>query len=203
MMASFRPKVLNPNGHDALLDVDDNLTLDNAPQVDTDATNKLYVDTEIDAAEASLTTDYDAKIQAEADARIAADDALLDAINAEAATRADEDAALQEQINLITGDAPGSENPYVKRSGDDMSGSLTLGTDKIILNATDGSINSGDVDGNEVTARDLRVLNDVLGSTNYPFIINTDIGNCLDVDRNGNMNITGAFEALSIDGGTY
>jgi len=158
-MASFRPLTLNPSGHDALLDATDNLTLENAPQVDTDAANKLYVDTEIDTAETNLTADYDAKIQAEVDARIAADDALQDAINTEAQTRADEDAALQgnidteagtrgdadtdlqNQIDAITGGDTPTSNIYVKRSGDDMSGNLTLGTDKITLNATAGSAN--------------------------------------------------------------
>jgi len=158
-MASFRPLTLNPNGHDALLDATDNLTLENAPQVDTDAANKLYVDTEINTVETNLTTDYDAKIQAEEDARIAADSqlqtnidneeaariaadtTLQGNIDTEAVTRGDADTDLQNQIDAITGGDTPTDNIYVERSGDDMSGNLTLGTDKITLNATEGSGN--------------------------------------------------------------
>ena len=123
-MATFKPKVVDASGSDALLDSTDNLEITAAPTADNHAANKLFVDT---------------KVADEAAERVAADSALQDAIDAEAQTRADEDAALQEQINLITGDEPGTENPYVKRAGDDMSGDLTFNTDVILLDATDGS----------------------------------------------------------------
>jgi len=221
-MASFRPLTLNPNGHDALLDAADNLTLENAPQVNTDATNKQYVDIEIDAVESSLTADYDAKIQAEEDARIAADNQLQANIDAEATTRATEDAALQEQINLINGDEPGSDNPYVKRTGDDMSGNLTLGTDKITLDAGAGNADfageiiikpegetpsvANDVKGVRINASSsagvlsyggpFRIYGQVDGTGNYS-------ETKAEMNSDGSANFTGSLEAASIDGGTY
>lgn len=210
-MASFRPLTLNTNGHDALLGSADNLTLENAPQVDTDAANKLYVDTEIDTAETNLTADYEAKIQAEEDARIAADDQLQANIDAEAETRATEDAALQEQINLINGDEPGSENPYVKRTGDDMTGDLTFDTNKIKLLAsgqatfvdkvTTGSLRC--FDANE-TARikSARTTGDLLTIWNGATSV-VDGTKVITFSADGGATLTGPLEAASIDGGTY
>ena len=46
---------------------------------------------------------------------------------------------VDDQINAITGGDTPTSSIYVKRSGDDMSGNLTIATDKIVLNATNGS----------------------------------------------------------------
>lgn len=210
-MASFRPLTLNTNGHDALLGSADNLTLENAPQVDTDAANKLYVDTEIDTAETNLTADYEAKIQAEEDARIAADAQLQANIDAEAETRATEDAALQEQINLINGDEPGSENPYVKRTGDDMSGNLTLNANAVTLGidgtgtftstVTTGQIRSYDAT-ETLRIKSARTSGDVFTIWNGA----TGLGDgtkVISMIGDGSAVFEGSLEAASIDGGTY
>lgn len=143
-MASYRPKVLGTKGSDELLKDADNIKLVAAPVEDNHAVNKGYTDTEISTAvseEADIRSAADSALQdnidAETAARISADNTLQEGIDIEKAARINEDAALQAQLDTIVGD--GTTNIYIKRSGDNMLGTLTLGTDKITLNATNGS----------------------------------------------------------------
>ena len=101
-MANLRPKVLNANGYDELLDDGDNIQLVAAPATDDAAANKEYVDTVAES--------------------------------------------LQGEIDSIVN--PGGDPAYVRKAGDNMTGDLTLGTDKISLNASDGSAScaSGNVE---------------------------------------------------------
>ena len=122
-MANLRPKVLNANGYDELLDDGDNIKLVAAPATDDAAANKAYVDQQIDA------------------------------------------------INN-----PGGDPIYVRKAGDNMTGDLTLGTDKITL-GVDGSatfaglIKAGFTEGTDIDEVD--VIGTQLG---YGGIINSRYG---------------------------
>ena len=167
-MAALRPVVLDTNGHDKLLDDTDNLTLEFAPSVDNHGTNKKYVDDLVEA-EATARQDADTVLQsnidAEALARENTDTQLQENIDDEEAARIAADAALQSnidnldsqfqsqidaldqdlqgQIDALDQDLQGQidviDGLYVRDTGDNMSGNLTLGTTKITLNASNGS----------------------------------------------------------------
>lgn len=116
-MADLKPKVLSANGYDKLLDDGDNLVLVNAPSADNHGVNKKYVDD--------------------------ADTALDGKIDAEEQNRIDADNAIQGQIDAIVDPGGDGGDPvYVRKAGDNMTGNLTLDTDKIVLN-TDGSATFG------------------------------------------------------------
>lgn len=204
-MANLRPKVLNANGYDELLDDGDTIQLVAAPTADDHATNRLYVDTTVTTA-----------VDAEEAARIAADAVLQGNIDAEASTRADEDSNLQDQIDAITGGTTPGANPYVLRTGDDMSGNLTLGTDKITLNATSGDINSASnviVGGNPLSGSatgvrlrfggDIQVSGASAGDALLQGYTTGNSSATVDIKANGTATFAGALEAASIDGGTY
>ena len=93
-MANLRPKVLNANGYDELLDDGVNIQLVAAPATDDAAVNREYVDTVAES--------------------------------------------LQGEIDSIVN--PGGDPVYVRKAGDNMTGDLTLGTDKVTLNATNGNV---------------------------------------------------------------
>tara|TARA_R110002050_G_scaffold1968_12_gene12225 strand:+ start:1521 stop:2030 length:510 start_codon:yes stop_codon:yes gene_type:complete len=59
--------------------------------------------------------------------------------------------ALQKQeVDALIAAIPAPDfSPYVEKAGSNMTGNLTLGTTKIILNATDGSIEAVSIDGGE------------------------------------------------------
>ena len=142
-MANLRPKVLNANGYDELLDDGDTIQLVAAPTADDHATNRLYVDTTVttavDAEEAArIAADgvLQGNIDAEEAARIAADAVLQGNIDAEETARIDADSNLQDQIDLLAGGS--LDGRYVERAGDNMTGNLTLGTNKITLDASSG-----------------------------------------------------------------
>ena len=156
-MAALRPVVLDTNGHDKLLDDTDNLTLEFAPSVDNHGTNKKYVDDLVEA-EATAREDADTVLQsnidAEALARENTDTQLQENIDDEEAARIAADAALQSniddldtalqgQIDALDQDLQGQidviDGLYVRDTGDNMSGNLTLGTTQITLNASNGS----------------------------------------------------------------
>jgi len=137
-MADLKPKVVRPSGVDGLLSDSDNLVLTNAPTQDTHGANKKYVDDEVGteaAARISADSVLQDNIDAEEAARIAGDNALSSSLNGridqEISDREDADQDLQDQIDNITGG--GIENLYVNRDGDNMTGNLTLNTDKVVL----------------------------------------------------------------------
>ena len=87
----------------------------------------------------------------------------------------------------------------VAKAGDNMTGNLTLGTDKITLNATDGT---GTFAGKITTNGNILMDG---STTNQQFSIrvpNTD-DNAVAIKADGSATFTGALEAASIDGGTY
>lgn len=158
-MAALRPVVLDTNGHNKLLDNTDNIALVLAPSADTHGVNKKFVDDSI-ADEATLREDADTLLQsnidAEALARANADTLLQSNIDAEEAARIAADANLQSNIDALDTDFQGQidaldndlqgqidtiDGLYVRDTGDNMSGNLTLGTTQITLNATNGSGN--------------------------------------------------------------
>lgn len=116
-MATIRPKVLSTSGHDELLLDADNLKLAAAPTLNEHGTNKAYVDTSV-ATEATARTNADSTLQSNIDAL---------------------DTDLQGQIDTINGDITTIEGAYVRDTGDNMTGNLTLGTTQIVLNATNGN----------------------------------------------------------------
>ena len=163
-MADLKPKVLSANGADKLLDDGDNLVLVKAPSADTHGVNKKYVDDADTAIETELQGNIDAEeaariaadnqlqaaIDAEEAARISADIQLQDNLDAETAFREGEDANLQEQIDAITGGS--LDGKYVERAGDDMTGTLTFNTNKIILDKDGagtfaGALEAASIDG--------------------------------------------------------
>lgn len=116
-MATIRPKVLSTSGHDELLLDADNLKLAAAPTLNEHGTNKAYVDTSV-ATEATARTNADNTLQSNIDAL---------------------DTDLQGQIDTINGDITTIEGAYVRDTGDNMTGDLTLGTTQVVLNATTGA----------------------------------------------------------------
>lgn len=152
-MASYRPKVLNSTGIDALLDNTDNLQLSAAPTANNHGTNKAYVDTSVSteaSARSSADTTLQSNIDSEASTRASADTTLQSNIDTEASTRSSADTTLQSNIDALDTDLQGQidtnagnistiDGLYVRDTGDNMSGNLTLGTTQITLNATDGS----------------------------------------------------------------
>jgi len=53
----------------------------------------------------------------------------------------------QEITTLISAIPAPDFSPYVEKAGSNMTGNLTLGTNKITLNASDGSIEAVSIDG--------------------------------------------------------
>ena len=163
-MANLKPKVLSNNGADKLLDDNDNLVLVKSPVEDTHGANKKYVDDTTTALGNLLDgkiDDTNTDLSNETAARIAADTALQDAIDAEeaariaadsteASTRQTKDDELQTQIDAITGGS--LDTSYVKKIGDNMTGTLTINTNKIILDKDGeatfaGSLEAASIDG--------------------------------------------------------
>ena len=163
-MADLKPKVLSANGPDKLLDDGDNLVLVKSPTANTHGANKKYVD-DTTAALGNLLDDKiddtNTNLADETAARIAADEALQAAIdaeeaariaadNAEASARQTKDDDLQNQIDAISGGS--LDGKYVERIGDDMTGTLTFNTNKIILDKDGagtfaGALEAASIDG--------------------------------------------------------
>lgn len=62
----------------------------------------------------------------------------------------DTQAIQKQEVDALIAAIPAPDfNPYVEKAGSNMTGNLTLGTTKIILNATDGSIEAVSIDGGE------------------------------------------------------
>lgn len=156
-MAALRPVVLDTNGHNKLLEDTENITLFLEPTADTHGVNKKFVDDSI-ADEATLREDADTLLQSNIDAeelaRENADTTLQSNIDAEEAARIAADATLQSNIDALDTDLQGQidaldtdlqgqidtiDGLYVRDTGDNMSGNLTLGTTQITLDATGGS----------------------------------------------------------------
>ena len=163
-MADLKPKVLSANGPDKLLDDGDNLVLVKSPTDNLHGSNKKYVDDTTTALGNLLDqkiTDNSTSIDNERSQRIAADEALQAAIdaeeaariaadNAEASARQTKDDDLQDQIDAISGGS--LDGKYVERSGDDMTGTLTFNTNKIILDKDGagtfaGALEAASIDG--------------------------------------------------------
>ena len=105
--------------------------------------------------------DTNTNLADETAARIAADEALQAAIdaeeaariaadNAEASARQTKDDDLQSQIDAISGGS--LDGKYVERIGDDMTGTLTFNTNKIILDKDGagtfaGALEAASIDG--------------------------------------------------------
>ena len=190
-MANRKATVLNPAGYQEQLPDDDNLLLTAAPSDPSHGTNKGYVDS------------ADQALQAE-----------IDTTNTNLATeisdRTDADSNLQDQIDLLAGGS--LDGRYVERAGDDMTGNLTLGTDKITLNATSGNASfTGQVstgalrsfDANEtVRIKSGRATGDLFTVWNSATSVN-DGTKVATIFADGGANFDGALEAASIDGGTY
>ena len=102
-MANLRPKVLNANGYDELLDDGDNIQLVAAPATDDAAANKEYVDTYVDTVAESLQSEIDSIVN------------------------------------------PGGDPVYVRKTGDNMTGDLTLGTDKVTLGVDGSAVLAGGI----------------------------------------------------------
>ena len=159
-MADLKPKVLSANGPDKLLDDGDNLVLVKSPTADTHGANKKYVDDTTTTLNDKI-DDTNTNLTNETAARIAADEALQAAIDAEEAARIAADSAeasarqtkdddLQSQINAISGGS--LDGKYVERDGDNMTGTLTFSTNKIILDKDGagtftGALEAASIDG--------------------------------------------------------
>ena len=152
-MANLKPKVLRSSGIDGLLDDNDNLRLAKAPLDNFDGANKKYVDDTTTALGNLLDNkiaDAETNLNNEIVNRTNADTALDGRIDQEITDRGNADQVLQNQIDSISGGS--LDTLYVQRSGDDMTGNLTINTDKIVLETTGaatffGALEAASIDG--------------------------------------------------------
>ena len=207
-MATIRPKVLSTSGHDELLLDADNLKLAAAPTQNDHATNKAFVDTAIAGESANRAT----AITAEANARSAADTTLqsnIDALDTDLQDQIDvidiDLIDLQDQIDTNTIDISTIDGEYVRDTGDNMSGNLTIGTDKVTLNATSGNVvAAGQLQSSSVIQTNRFGTNIQLAASSADALrVGSDATGPIKLKYDGSAIFAGALEAASVDGGTY
>lgn len=131
-MAQVKATHLQANGMQVNMSDSDTLRQALRPSSDDDVSNKVYTD-ESDLAVTIAAQDANDVLEERIDADLSN---LNTALTGEILARQTAD---QEIIDLIESGGPDGSNTYVQRSGDNMTGDLTLGTDKITLDATSGA----------------------------------------------------------------